>query len=379
MRWPKATLGECATLVNGRAYKQEELLDSGTPVLRIQNLNGGDRWYYSDLSLPQEKYCDKGDLLFAWSASFGPYLWNGPRAIYHYHIWKVLPGKSLDKGFLYHLLGFLTARVKSESHGASMLHMTKARMEALEIPLPPLEEQRRIAAILDKAGNLRQHAKGQLCQAKDLLASLFIETIGEPRQNRNDWSTLPLAEAVQAGTDVTYGIVQAGEEFPGGIPYIRTGDIVDGEIDVSALRHTDPAIASRFIRSTVRTGEIIMSIRATVGTTAVVPTCLDGANLTQGTARVAPGKNVNGVYLLQYLRMPSTQAWIQRQVKGATFREITLARLRELPVLIPPMTIQDKFAAKAMIANSAIDSSKALLSRIENLSLSLGNQLLGQK
>ena len=87
MRWPKATLGECATLVNGRAYKQEELLESGTPVLRIQNLNGGDKWYYSDLSLPQDKYCENGDLLFAWSSSFGPYLWNGPKAIYHYHIW----------------------------------------------------------------------------------------------------------------------------------------------------------------------------------------------------------------------------------------------------------------------------------------------------
>jgi type I restriction enzyme S subunit len=284
----------------------------------------------------------------------------------------------LDTNYLHHFLKTKTLALRHGSQGLAQGVITREMLLGLEIPLPPLEEQRRIAAILDKAGNLRQHANGQLCRAKDLLASLFIETIGEPRQNPHDWSTLPLAEAVQAGTDVTYGIVQAGEEFPGGIPYIRTGDIVDGEIDVSALRHTDPAIASRFVRSTVRTGEIIMSIRATVGTTAVVPPCLDGANLTQGTARVAPGKNVNGVYLLQYLRMPSTQAWIQRQVKGATFREITLARLRELPVLIPPMAIQDKFAAKAMLANSAIDSSKVLLSRIENLSLSLGNQFLAQ-
>jgi len=290
----------------------------------------------------------------------------------------ILDRSQLCEDYLFHALRQVSGRLVGD-RAAMGITLNKASLAQIEIPLPPLEEQRRIAAILDKAGNLRQHANGQLCQAKDLLASLFIETIGEPRQNPHNWSTLPLAEAVQAGTDVTYGIVQAGEEFPGGIPYIRTGDIVDGEIDVSALRHTDPAIASRFIRSTVRTGEIIMSIRATVGTTAVVPPCLDGANLTQGTARVAPGKNVNGVYLLQYLRMPSTQAWIQRQVKGATFREITLARLRELPVLIPPMAIQDKFAAKAMLASSAIDSSKVLLSRIENLSLSLGNQLLAQK
>jgi type I restriction enzyme S subunit len=252
-------------------------------------------------------------------------------------------------------------------------------LESLRIPLPPLEEQRRIAAILDRAGNLGQHAKEQLFIAKNLLASLFVETIGDPLNPPHDWTTLPLAESVQAGTDVTYGIVQAGEEYPGGVPYIRTGDIVDGEIDVSALRHTNPAIARRFTRSMVRAGEIVMSIRATVGTTAVVPVCLDGANLTQGTARVAPGDNVNGVYLLQYLRMPSTQAWIQRQVKGATFREITLARLRELPVLIPPMAIQDEFAVKAKIANSVIGSSKVLLGRIENLSQSLCNQLLGRK
>jgi type I restriction enzyme S subunit len=296
--------------------------------------------------------------------------------------WIVFRSKEADARYLRHFLvsdGFHRQFMQTVSGvGGSLLRARPKYVAKIKIPLPPLEEQRRIAAILDKAGNLRQHAYGQLCHAKDLLASLFIKTIGEPLQNPHDWSTLPLAEAVQAGTDVTYGIVQAGEEFPGGIPYIRTGDIVDGEIDVSALRHTDPAIASRFVRSTVRTGEIIMSIRATVGTTAVVPPCLDGANLTQGTARVAPGKNVNGVYLLQYLRMPSTQAWIQRQVKGATFREITLARLRELPVLIPPMAIQDKFAAKAMLANSAIDSSKVLLSRIENLSLSLGNQFLAQ-
>ena len=296
--------------------------------------------------------------------------------------WIVFRSKEADARYLRHFLvsdGFHRQFMQTVSGvGGSLLRARPKYVAKIKIPLPPLEEQRRIAAILDKAGNLRQHAYGQLCHAKDLLASLFIKTIGEPLQNPHDWSTLPLAEAVQAGTDVTYGIVQAGEEFPGGIPYIRTGDIVDGEIDVSALRHTDPAIASRFMRSTVRTGEIIMSIRATVGTTAVVPPCLDGANLTQGTARVAPGKNVNGVYLLQYLRMPSTQAWIQRQVKGATFREITLARLRELPVLIPPMAIQDKFADKAMLANSAIDSSKVLLSRIENLSLSLGNQFLAQ-
>ena len=78
-----------------------------------------------------------------------------------------------------------------------------------------------------------------------------------------------------------------------------------------------------------------MSIRATVGTTAVVPESLAGANLTQGTARISPGKNVTGEYLLAYLQSSPSQHWIQRQVKGATFREMGAALLkRRVPALL---------------------------------------------
>ncbi|MDZ8069921.1 MAG: hypothetical protein RMY64_30655 [Nostoc sp. DedQUE08] len=63
--WIKTTLGHCVRLINGRAYLRHELLTAGTPITRIQNLNGGNNWFYSDLVLPNEKYCDAGDLLFA--------------------------------------------------------------------------------------------------------------------------------------------------------------------------------------------------------------------------------------------------------------------------------------------------------------------------
>ena len=97
-----------------------------------------------------------------------------------------------------------------------------------------------------------------------------------------------------------------------------------------------------------------MSIRATVGTTALVPKILDGSNLTQGTARIAPGEKVTSEYLLHFLRSPKTQNWIKRQVKGATFREITLTRLRELPVVIPPISIQRDFSKKVKKYNELL-------------------------
>jgi type I restriction enzyme, S subunit len=92
--WQTKRLDEICVLVNGRAYKKDELLGAGKyPVLRVGNFFTSDHWYHSDLELEADKYCDNGDLLYAWSASFGPRIWGGDKVIYHYHIWKVLPNE----------------------------------------------------------------------------------------------------------------------------------------------------------------------------------------------------------------------------------------------------------------------------------------------
>lgn len=147
--WVHCRLGEILQLVNGRAYKKAEWKTHGTPVIRIQNLSGGDEYYFSDLSLKPHNYCDTGDLLFAWSASFGPYIWTGGRAIFHYHIWKVRTSPALDRQFAFRLLAALTSSVRAASHGLAMLHMTKEAMEGLVCPIPPIAEQRRIVDCVD--------------------------------------------------------------------------------------------------------------------------------------------------------------------------------------------------------------------------------------
>lgn len=180
--WHRCQLDHCLELINGRAYAQAELLSEGTPVLRIQNLNGSSAWYYSDMELPEEKYCDKGDLLFAWSASFGPYIWWGTKVIYHYHIWKVLPSAALNQQFAYYFLLYLTDQVREYSHGLAMLHMTKAQMEQWPMLLPPLAEQRRIVARVDALMGLcddleaRQERAG--AERRRLLAALVDGLLG---------------------------------------------------------------------------------------------------------------------------------------------------------------------------------------------------------
>ncbi|UUC84951.1 restriction endonuclease subunit S [Stutzerimonas stutzeri] len=172
--WAWARLSNVVNVLNGRAYKKEELLDAGTPVLRVGNLFTSNHWYYSNLTLEEDKYCNPGDLLFAWSASFGPFIWQGERSIYHYHIWKLdfYAQGQLSKHYLYNFLLEQTQEIKAAGHGVSMVHMTKEKMEKLVVPVPPLAEQHRIVAKVDELMALCDRLEAQQADAESAHAQL---------------------------------------------------------------------------------------------------------------------------------------------------------------------------------------------------------------
>jgi type I restriction enzyme S subunit len=148
--WSKMTLGQAAAFYNGRAYKQEELLESGKyQVLRVGNFFSNNNWYHSDLELDETKYCEKGDLLYAWSASFGPRVWHGEKSIYHYHIWKVVEQRGIDKQFLFIILENETENMKAKTtNGLGIMHITKGAIESWETSFPTITEQEKIADCL---------------------------------------------------------------------------------------------------------------------------------------------------------------------------------------------------------------------------------------
>ena len=150
--WKKTTLGEIATYVNGRAFKPIEWSKTGTPIVRIQNLNNPNAEYnYYDGYIEEKYHIENGDLLFAWSASLGAYIWKGKSAFLNQHIFKVLPKENVDKTFIYYLLDKVTSELYAKAHGSGMVHVTKGKFEATSVNIPPLETQQ---AIVNKIESL---------------------------------------------------------------------------------------------------------------------------------------------------------------------------------------------------------------------------------
>ena len=154
--WEQRKLGDVATFINGRAYSQPELLSSGKyKVLRVGIFYTNDSWYYSDLELGEKYYADYGDLLYTWSATFGPHIWLGDRVIYHYHIWKIDLSNQLEKQFAVQLLEQDKANILSSKNGSTMVHITKEGMEQKDVIIPPsTKEQQEIGAFFQQLDNL---------------------------------------------------------------------------------------------------------------------------------------------------------------------------------------------------------------------------------
>lgn len=192
--------GEICDVLNGRAYKQNELLSSGKyPVLRVGNFFSSDRWYYSDMELPENKYCDNEDLLFAWSASFGPKIWDGGKVIYHYHIWKLVPDTSkADKYYLYYWLKHSVNRLTAGTHGSVMAHMTKGDMENQQIELPSLDVQKKVSSILktlDDKIKLNNEINSNLeQQVSSLYQAWFENYINSNGVQPETWSFVTLSD-----------------------------------------------------------------------------------------------------------------------------------------------------------------------------------------
>jgi type I restriction enzyme S subunit len=171
-----------------------------------------------------------------------------------------------------------------------------------------------------------------------------VEWLGEVPEH---WGSTALKRLVDPSRPITYGIVQAGPDIVGGVPYIRPADMTDeeGVASPDGLLRTSMEIATAYTRSTIRPGDLVCSIGPSFGKVMVTPDWLAGANLTQGTARVAVRKGQHPRYVFWALRSGASVAQWESSVGGATFRALNLGPLAETILSAPPLGEQQAIAA----------------------------------
>jgi type I restriction enzyme S subunit len=203
------------------------------------------------------------------------------------------------------------------------------------------EQQRLIELLQEKRQAVISHAVTKGLNPNAPMKDSGVEWLGEVPEH---WELLELKRLCKEGSSITYGIVQAGPHQEQGVPYIRTSDMSGDKLLLETCQRTSPEIDEAYARSRVHEGDLVIAIRATVGKALEVPKELDGANLTQGTAKFSPGEKVSSDFIRFAFASSYCQAQIGSIAKGATFLEITLDALRRLTFAVPPKNEMNQIA-----------------------------------
>ena len=263
MSWPTVKLGDVAEFINGAAFRPEDWGDEGLKIIRIQNLTDKAKLFNRTKRVVDKKlHIEKEDILVSWSATLGVYIWDDEEVgLLNQHIFKVVPNlKLVDKNYLQKALVGALNNMNKHLHGATMKHVNRGEFLATEIPLPPLAEQQRIAAILDKAELIKRNRELVIEKLDELAQSVFIEMFGNPISNSHGYSIKTLKEL---GNVKTGGTPPSALDnmFGGDIPFITPGDLNSG---VDVRRHLTRDGASQSV--VVKKGSaLVCCIGATIG------------------------------------------------------------------------------------------------------------------
>jgi type I restriction enzyme, S subunit len=165
--WVWTRLGVIGNYYNGRAFKPTEWSDKGRPIIRIQDLTGTNKgepnYFQGDVEKRHE--ITKGDLLISWSATLGAFIWDGPDAVLNQHIFKV--ESHIDKMYHFYAVKNLINILYAKTQGTGMVHVTKKAFDSTPIPLPPLNEQKRIAEKVERLLRKIDEAKQLIEEVKE--------------------------------------------------------------------------------------------------------------------------------------------------------------------------------------------------------------------
>jgi len=323
------------------------------PVLSPHYLRTGQVEEIAD-PMPRDVILEGGEIVLLWDGSnAGEFFRARAGVLSSTMVAFEFDHEETNPDYLYYDLKRFEPELKGRTAGSGIPHVDKEILLAREIFEGGADEQKAVANVLLKVDSAIEQTEALLTKQQRTKAGLMqdlltrgLDSGGSLRDVSNChfkpsifgqipemWDVKPLAQCTKV--PITYGIVQAGPHVPGGIPYVRTGDMDGDELIRETMLCTSTEVASHFRRSEVRAGEIVCAIRATVGKVLPVPQNLDGANLTQGTARISPNSSTHWRFLLWSLRAFRTQQEIRLQSKGTTFAEITLTDLRNIPVIMP--------------------------------------------
>ncbi|NER27845.1 MAG: hypothetical protein F6J89_09480 [Symploca sp. SIO1C4] len=350
----------------GSNLKASEYVDDGIPVIRLQNIRPN-RYDPNNLrfitkrkaeSLQRHNY-QAGDVVITKLGELCGVACQIPKnaqsGIIVADVVRFRGDSSrIDHRYLVHFLNSQDGRcqVSQLTKGTTRQRVNLSDFKKIQIPLPTLEEQRRIAAILDKADEVRRKRKQAIALTEELLRSLFLDMFGDPVTNPKGWDKTTFGDLVPAKGEIVDGPFGSSLKpecyVNNGIRVIRNFNIHDDLFDQSSFVYVTEQKFVEIFRSNVIPGDLLLSTKGTIGDICVMPE-LQGESVlsASGTVRIRlPGKSpLLAEFIVQQMVQASYKKYMKLFEAGTNQKYLNLSGIRKMELIVPPMQIQHNFVA----------------------------------
>lgn len=353
MSWPIVALGEIFEIARGGSPRpiDDYITDApdGVNWISIKDASNSSKYITKTAKkiLPsgvsRSREVKPGDFLLTNSMSFGrPYILRTSGCIHDG--WLVLSGndKVVDQDYFYHLLGSdpTYRKFKSLAAGAVVKNLNIDLVKTVKVPLPPVAEQRRIAAILDKSDALRGKRSEAIAKLDQLLQSVFLEMFGNPATNARGWRVSTIGDECDVGSGSTPSR-QVEAYFEGNIPWVKSTEVNWGTIVETGERVSESGQKAARLR--LYPAKTVVVALYGQGTTRGKCALLGiPATMNQACSGISPSKTVNPIYLFHYLRRCYER--LRGESRGGNQANLNLGILKSFELPVPPLELQERFA-----------------------------------
>lgn len=288
----------------------------------------------------------------------------------------------IDKDYLYYFLQTWSLRLRAMSQGAAQTVLTRDMIGNLEIYLPPLAEQRRIATILDQADELRQKRSQAIEKLDQLLQATFIDMFGDPVSNPKGWEVKKLSELstkIHSGNTPKGGSENYVDQ---GIIFLRSQNVWKNKVILDDVAYIDADTHARMMKSSVRNEDLLITKtgrinteNSSLGRAAIYLGEDDSANINGHVYLIRIKDGFNKYFILRILTLPDYYEYIRSVcVGGIDKRQLNKEHIENFPIIQPPMELQNKFSDIVQVIESQKPKLIEQLVLQENLFQSLQNQ-----
>lgn len=372
--WDVVQVRHLARVEGGSTPDEEEILfvtDEGHAWATPADMQG----WHSELSSTSRRITDAGlasiggllaqpgDILFSCRAPVGKVAIVGQATAFNQGCKAIIPKPSVHGRFLAWQLDAARSAFDLAARGTTFSEISAGAIRAVFLTRPPLIEQRGIAEFLDREtmtldtlaaeqeallGLLEEKRAADASHfiTKGLNSSAEMTESGVPWVGRipKHWSVVPLMRLVNEARPIMYGIVLPGEDVGVGIPIVKGGNVKPSRLCLANLARTTIEIEAPYARARLRAGDLVYAIRGTIGDCEPVPPELEGANITQDVARVAPRKGINSSWLRHALLSKPVREALACSSLGAAVRGVNIFDLKRVRIPVPPPEERDAIA-----------------------------------